>query len=145
MSSLPSFRPMYVPADSRPVEDPLYLKWIRSLPCSVPGCRWRAEPHHTGIRGLSQKADDRRAIPLCRAHHEECEQNRQKFELTHGIDIEILIARLNEKPIVRIYQGRFVALLAGEEYDLGPSRITLANAIRAALQITRERPLVMRL
>ncbi|HVP49875.1 MAG TPA: hypothetical protein VMT56_01500 [Candidatus Bathyarchaeia archaeon] len=59
-------------------KDAAYLKWIRKQRCIV--CETFTEPldkpgmgvieaAHTGIRGLSQKAPDRQAVPLCRFHH----------------------------------------------------------------------------
>lgn len=51
-----------------------YLAWIRSFGCLA--CGKDAEAHHLlrsedGHKGLSQKSEDRWAIPLCRKHHAE--------------------------------------------------------------------------
>lgn len=63
---------------SRPGSDPAYLEWVRSLACCVywigglnwNGCDQRVHAHHAGRRpGVSMKADDKTAIPLCDRHH----------------------------------------------------------------------------
>ena len=51
----------------KPTDDPAYLEWIATQPCIV--CGWKAEPHHAGPRGLSQRSSDREALPFCRRHH----------------------------------------------------------------------------
>lgn len=52
------------------LENKAYLDWIRSQPCFV--CD-RGAPshahHHTGRRGLSQRAHDHDAMPLCHDCH----------------------------------------------------------------------------
>jgi len=55
-----------------PVDDPRYLKWIRTQPCMIPGCRNKAESHHENPEGdsaMGGKCSDRRALPLCICHH----------------------------------------------------------------------------
>lgn len=137
-------RPMYNANESRPVKDPKYLAWIRSLPCAI--CGRKSEAAHTGCRGLSQKASDRRAVPFCSLHHAEYHRiGRRRFERTYRLDIEALIVKLNEKPTVKILGGNFVALLAGEEYNLGPVRKPMAVAVKLAVEICRDRPRLMRL
>jgi hypothetical protein len=136
-------QPMYHPEQSKPVKDSKYLAWIRTLPCAI--CRRKSEAAHTGGRGLSQKASDRRAIPLCALHHADYHRGRKRFEKTYQLDIEALILKLNEKPFVRIIAGEFVAILGGEEYRLGPVRKPVASAVKHAVEICRERPLNVRL
>lgn len=53
-------------------EDRPYLEWVRRQRCVAPsgGCTGPVQAHHAGLdRGLSQKAHDRTAIPLCLGHH----------------------------------------------------------------------------
>ncbi len=72
-------------------KDPAYLKWLHTLPCvtcwlmgsgeiqafpgdgdtTATGQSSPTEAAHVGDRGLSQKASDRTAIPLCRECHRE--------------------------------------------------------------------------
>jgi hypothetical protein len=93
-------------------KDPEYLKWIRSLPCVCcqswedvcqnPGPHWQGaaptEAAHVGERGLSQRAPDRTAIPLCVAHHREGKESAHKLQKQFwnhwGIDRDKLIAEL---------------------------------------------------
>ena len=85
--------------------DKAYLKWIRSLPCSVPGCNAIfIEPHHAGPRGLSTRVHDRDAIPLCIAHHQNGAGPHaihgplgKNWWAFHGIDRKELIDGLNAK------------------------------------------------
>lgn len=49
-----------------------YLRFVRSLPCSVPGCLNRnVEAAHFGKRAVGEKVHDCLAIPLCHEHHME--------------------------------------------------------------------------
>lgn len=62
------------PRDRGDYSDPLYLAWLRTQPCRVPGCTGKAEAHHLRYdeHGASLGArikDDRRAISLCHVHH----------------------------------------------------------------------------
>lgn len=89
-------------------KDPAYLRFIRSLPCCVcakllhrDGGRQRSitEAAHAGVRGLSTKAHDKTAIPLCRLHHREgvtsLHQLGRKFWSHHDIDRNDVIAEYN--------------------------------------------------
>ncbi len=57
------------PRPPRRILSPKYLKWIGSHPCCVPGCGGRAQRHHYGPRGVGQKTDDPRTVPLCESCH----------------------------------------------------------------------------
>lgn len=62
-----------------PFRDQKHLAYVRSLPCTI--CKAGFISHHRivqahhllkpwiGTRGMSLKADDRNAIPLCLHHH----------------------------------------------------------------------------
>jgi hypothetical protein len=69
-----------------------HLRWVRSLKCSVPGCKDRGVvAHHvrngTG-GGTSIKPGDEWAIPLCQDHHHAGHTvGWQTFELRHSIDL----------------------------------------------------------
>lgn len=87
-------------------EDPAYRAWIITLPCVV--CQrygyrqtTRTEGHHHGPRGLSQKAPDRRLLPICIVHHQSGSTAihvlGRRFAEYHGIDLEAEIARLNAR------------------------------------------------
>jgi hypothetical protein len=144
MPSAVTPRPMYDASASRTVKDAKYLAWIKTLPCLV--CRRKSEAAHTGSRGLSQKSSDRKAVPFCCLHHKEYHRiGRRRFERSYKLDIEAVILKLNQKPLVRIVAGRFVALLDGEEYSLRPVSDGVAAMTRSAVAICRERPLVMQL
>lgn len=55
-----------------PIRSTKYLKWIRTLPCAAAGnsrCEGHVEASHHGPRGMSQKTDDYRVLPLCWQHH----------------------------------------------------------------------------
>lgn len=83
-----------------PERDWKYRAWIRSLPCCVCGAELYVEAAHTGDHGISQKASDYRAIPLCPPHHRTRADSyhflgRREFERRHGLDVEVLVKRLN--------------------------------------------------
>lgn len=54
-------------------ESPDYLMFVRCQPCRMwmnDPCEGKVEAHHAGRdRGLSQRAHDSTAIPLCHKHH----------------------------------------------------------------------------
>jgi hypothetical protein len=65
--------------------DPAYLDFVRSLPCFFNGatisvCEGRVHAHHAGRRpGISMKAADDTAIPLCEKHHRAFHDHRPPF------------------------------------------------------------------
>ena len=127
----------------KPARNPQYLRWIRTLPCSVCGTTRYVEAAHTGPRGLSQKSSDTSAIPLCPQHHRTGHDSYHKlgprrFSELHHLDIPALVARLSAKPIIRIDSGMFVGGLANEIFVLGPTQMGIALAVRRMSAIRRE-------
>jgi hypothetical protein len=128
----------------KPVRDPHWLRFIRSLPCSVPGCRLRnVEAAHTGIRGIGQRATDYNAIPLCKPHHWLWSTSyhalgRRKFEQVHQISIRTILERLHRKPAMRLQSGEFVAMFDGEEFRLGSASQGAEAAMRKFRKIRME-------
>lgn len=61
----------------------------------------RTEVAHVGMRGLSQKCDDRCTIPLCGLHHRVGREAHHKlgklFFEHHGTDKDALVKFYNEK------------------------------------------------
>ncbi|HHH29077.1 MAG TPA: DUF968 domain-containing protein [Polyangiaceae bacterium] len=53
-----------------PTRDAKYLEHVRSRPCCICLAAAPSDPHHFGPRGLGQKTDDRRTVPLCRRCHD---------------------------------------------------------------------------
>lgn len=45
-----------------------FLDFVRAQPCIICGVG-PSEPHHFGPRGMGQKTDDLRAVPLCTSCH----------------------------------------------------------------------------
>ena len=79
--------------DKRPGMDPGHLANVRKLPCIVCGQSEHIEAHHLksgkgpkGERGISLKATDKWALPLCKPHHHELEQlgSRREVEWFEG-------------------------------------------------------------
>lgn len=144
MSTLPNPRPIYNPAISAPVRDEKHLAWIRTLPCAVCGTRFRVEAAHTGVRGLSQIADDRTAIPLCFRHHDRGQPHSYhklgpvKFQALYSLDIAFLVAKLTEKPQIRIYGSLYVAIIDGAEWQLLPLSEGMERSQRAAIAIAKD-------
>jgi hypothetical protein len=44
---------------------------VRTKPCAWCHAPGPSDPHHWGSRGVGQKTDDFRTLPLCRKHHDE--------------------------------------------------------------------------
>ena len=86
---------------NKPARSPKYLAWIRTLACCVPGCtsrnlhQWsdaagsRTEASHSGPHGISQKAPDTSALPICAFHHrlarDSYHNTGPKFFQLHGM------------------------------------------------------------
>jgi hypothetical protein len=93
-------------------KDKPYLAWIHTQQCvaferrlivtgllDISPCVGRITAHHAGPHGLSQRADDWTALPLCDAHHQHGPHSVHKlgklFWAFHGLDRFGLIAALN--------------------------------------------------
>lgn len=81
------------------VKDPVYLNWIRRLPCVICGARLAEAAHvRAGYStegweptGMAQKPHDWRTVPLCRFCHREGPDaqhnaNERQWWSNHGID-----------------------------------------------------------
>jgi len=67
----------------------------RRLPCCVPGCHRRAEPHHDPSRAAG--GTDQDAGPVCRLHHTAGPQavhrlGRETWQRVHGVSWSVVIA-----------------------------------------------------
>ena len=127
----------------KPVRNPGYLQWIRSLPCVVCRTTRAIEAAHTGPHGLGQKSSDLSAIPLCGRHHRTGDDSYhklgpRKFAAVHQLNIRAIVARLSAKPSIRVESGAFVGRFGDQEYELGPTEAGLARAIRRMSQLRRE-------
>ena len=127
----------------KPVRNPGYLRWIRTLPCSVCRTTRQIEAAHTGPHGISQKSSDLSAIPLCRKHHRTGDDSYHKlgprrFAEVHRLNIRAIVARLSTKPLIRVESGTFVGWLGDQEYLLGPTEAGLARAIRRMTELRRD-------
>lgn len=70
------------PRRSSRVRDKAHLAWVRTLDCCWCHRRGPSDPHHdTKERGMSQKADDTRTIPLCRRCHDAAQDFQGDFKL----------------------------------------------------------------
>jgi hypothetical protein len=58
-----------VPKPPKPMRDAAYLAWVRREMCCACNASGPNEAHHFGPRGMSQKADDYHAVPLCTRCH----------------------------------------------------------------------------
>lgn len=82
-------------------KDVSYVAWLHTLPCIVGHSEIhypaKIEAAHVGVRGLSQKAPDREALPVCIFHHTQGRYSLhvmgKKFWEFHGLDKDYLIAK----------------------------------------------------
>src|SRR5205823_5406967 len=119
----------------KPIRNPGYLQWIRTLPCSVCSTTRAVEAAHTGPHGLSQKSSDLSAIPLCVKHHRTGNDSYhklgpRKFAEVHQLNIVAMVARLSAKPLIRVESGTFVGRVGDQVYALGSTEAGVARAIR---------------
>jgi len=81
-------------------KDSKHLAWIRTLPCLLCKAGYyshskEVQAHHLlkpydGVRGMSLKANDRNAIPLCVHHHSQLHTkfgDEYKFFASYGLPI----------------------------------------------------------
>ena len=127
----------------KPIRNPRYLQWIRTLPCAVCRTTRNVEAAHTGPHGIGQKSSDFSAIPLCGNHHRMGHDSYHKlgprrFAEVHQLNIREIVTRLNAKPLIRVVSGSFVGRLGGEEYELGSTKTGLPTAIRKMTQLRRD-------
>jgi hypothetical protein len=127
----------------KPVRNPGYLQWIRTLPCAVCRTTRQIEAAHTGPHGISQKSSDLSAIPLCARHHRTGYDSYhklgpRKFAEMHQLNIRGLVERLSAKPYIRVEAGRYVGWLGDQRYELGSTEAGLPRAIRRMSELRRE-------
>lgn len=88
----------------RPERSQSYLRFLRSQPCAVCGSTRGVEAAHSGGHGISQKADDFLAVPLCRRHHR---TDRLSY---HALGRKFFPAcRLDVDALTRELRARFAA------------------------------------
>ena len=95
MNQPTQIRPGQLYALPKPIRNPLYLRFIKRLPCVGCGKKWWIDPAHTGPHGTSQKACDLSCIPLCRKCHREFDAAPRKFAEAKKLDIPALIVLFN--------------------------------------------------
>lgn len=120
---------------AKPRRDPLFLKWVRQLPCCICLTTRGIEAAHVGPHGLGIKACDRSTIPLCPKHHRSGPDSLhnlgpRRFEEVHGVILADLVARLNTKPRLRIEGGRYYAQIGDRDYLVGNVHIGPHRALR---------------
>lgn len=64
-----------VPKPRAPTRSETFLAWVREKPCASCRMPGPSDPHHYGPRGMGQKTDDHRVVPLCRACHDHFHQH----------------------------------------------------------------------
>lgn len=87
--------------------DFLYLAWITTQQCCVCESQFKLQlgrtyAHHAGSRGISQRAPDRTAIPLCWRHHDRGSSQSvhalgKLFWVAYGLEREATIRLYNER------------------------------------------------
>ena len=61
-----------------PFKSQRYLRWVRTLPCSICGTDQNIEAHHIighNLSGMGMKPHDTLTMPLCQKHHKELHDN----------------------------------------------------------------------
>ena len=58
-----------VPKPPKPARSERYLAFVRTKPCLITGRPGPSSAHHHGPRGMGEKTDDYRTIPLCHEVH----------------------------------------------------------------------------
>lgn len=64
-------QPRAVPKPRAPLRSRSYLDYVREHPCCGCGAAAPSDAHHYGARGVGQRTDDFRTVPLCRRCHDD--------------------------------------------------------------------------
>jgi hypothetical protein len=56
----------------------------------------------------------------------------------HNLDIPAIVARLNQKPFIRIETGMFIGYLEDQQYMLGMTEEGIASAVRTMTRLCGE-------
>ncbi len=93
MSTAYEVRPFAPYQRRKPTKSAPYLRHIRTLSCCACGGTRNVEAMHCGPRGLSQKVDDKDALPGCRWCHKELHEMgpvrfAKKYKLDYAVEIE---------------------------------------------------------
>jgi len=56
----------------------------------------------------------------------------------HQLNLGAIVARLSEKPRIRVDSGTFVGRFGDQEYELGSTEAGVARAIRRMRELRRE-------
>jgi hypothetical protein len=123
----------------KPYRSNRHLDFVRTLKCSVPRCRRRGEAAHIGPHGLSQRAPDDKAAPVCDPHHRELGKiGRMKFDLKYGICLMEIADRIALRPFIQVDGDLFIGRVEGHEYELGPLRIGVKSAVHNMVEFRKE-------
>jgi len=126
----------------QPYRSDRHLDFVRTLKCSVPGCRKKGEACHVGPHAARQKAPDSKAAPLCRLHHDELGHiGRVRFDCKYNICLMAIADRLAIRPFIYVDREtrRFIGRVEGEEYVLGPAKIGVKRAVHLIVELRKER------
>jgi hypothetical protein len=76
----------------QPLRSRIYLDYIRNKPCFLCNSPAPSDPHHQGYRGIGQKTDDTRTVPLCRSCHTKFHSSNidNKEEIIEDMEREML-------------------------------------------------------
>ncbi len=84
---------LLVSSDRKPARAPHYLAFVRQLTCVICGAQEPNDPHHYGSRGVGQKTDDYRTVPLCRRCHDRVHDGKESSDFSPRI-VNILVKYL---------------------------------------------------
>lgn len=108
-----------------------YLQWLRGRPCFLDGCRaggcGDADPprrapveaahvNHAGDAGMSTKASDRYAIPLCQRHHDEQHGKIGAFSQRGGWATFQLKYGFDAMQVAHVYWGQWLKTPQGKKW-----------------------------
>ena len=86
-----AIRAFFTPGLPQPPDRcPAYLRWLKRFPCVACGSSKWVDPAHFGPHGVSTKASDFDALPLCRYCHNEQGKSALTFAAMKGLDVPAL-------------------------------------------------------
>ena len=94
---------------AKPVRDRAYLAFLRKLCCVACGSYRLVEAAHFGAHGLSQKASDLDALPLCLSCHRTGPKAYHKLGARRFVAIHKLDVKAHQNRLQEFYRERMAA------------------------------------
>ena len=102
-------RPRAIFISEKPVRDSKYLAYLRKLCCVTCGSYRLVEAAHFGAHGISQKASDLDALPLCLQCHRTGSKSHHVLGARRFVEVHRLNVGMHQERLRKFYKERMAA------------------------------------